>query len=132
MKRSCDLDINNVAFNTIFFEIFHKVYTQQLSSDKSEMHALLSCRKQPCSSVLQNMFLKFKIHFLEKIRYATNKWKILNMFFELSDCKWTRTQNHLVSKWTLNHLAFWNVYVTWQEHTVQCFWSILLKFQTFK
>ena len=23
----------------------------------------------------------------------------------LSDCNWTRTQNHLIHKWTLNHLA---------------------------
>ena len=25
--------------------------------------------------------------------------------WSLSDCNWTRTQNHLVRKWTLNHLA---------------------------
>ena len=26
-------------------------------------------------------------------------------YFYLSKCNWTRTQNHLVGKWTLNHLA---------------------------
>ena len=37
-----------------------------------------------------------------------------------SDCNWTRTQNHLVLKRTLNHLAKWNAYMTRQEHTVKC------------
>ena len=30
--------------------------------------------------------------------------------WSLSDCNWTRTQNHLVHKRTLNHLAKWFVY----------------------
>ena len=41
---------------------------------------------------------------------------------ELSDCNCTRTQNHLVRKRTLSHLTklkLWNVYITWQEHTVR-------------
>ena len=54
--------------------------------------------------------------------------------WSLSDSNWTRTQNHLVCKQTLNHLAKlahwlscvvstylhgafdWNAYVIWQEH----------------
>ena len=32
---------------------------------------------------------------------ALNRYKI----WSLSECNWTRTQNHLVRKWTLNHLA---------------------------
>ena len=31
--------------------------------------------------------------------------------WSLSDCRWTQTQNHLVRKWTLNHLAIdWGVF----------------------
>ena len=90
-----------------------------------------------------------------------------------SDCNWTRTQNHLVHKRTLNHLAkclsvplrtkwFWvrvqlqslklqilrliqarrslifrqlyyveslcNAYVTWQEHTVSCFFNFFISY----
>ena len=61
--------------------------------------------------------------------------------WRLSDCNWTRTQNYLVRKRTLSHLAIlsllrarssltfrqlksvdslWNAYITWQEHTVKC------------
>ena len=32
---------------------------------------------------------------------------MLNFFYLLSDCNWTRSQNHLVCKRTLNHLANW-------------------------
>ena len=57
-------------------------------------------------------------------------------------CNWTRTQNHLVCKWTLNHLAklrarsfltfrqlwsvdsLWNTYVTWSEHIPLLWFSI--------
>ena len=28
--------------------------------------------------------------------------------WNLSDCNWTRTQNHLVRRWALNHLAKWS------------------------
>ena len=58
-------------------------------------------------------------------------WKSRNSLFEkkrkiwsLNRCNWTGTNNHLVHKRTLNHLAkmakwlSWNVYVTWQEYTV--------------
>ena len=51
----------------------------------------------------------------------------------LSSCNWSRTQNHLVRKRTLNHFgqtmvdSLWNAYVTWQEHTVYHI-SLTLKF----
>ena len=51
----------------------------------------------------------------------------------LSSCNWSRTQNHLVRKRTLNHFgqtmvdSLWNAYVTWQEHTAYHI-SLTLKF----
>ena len=59
--------------------------------------------------------------------FARSRRKI----WSLSDCNWTRTQNHLVLKRTLNHLAkldsLWNAYVTWQEHTVK--WTVQISTQ---
>ena len=41
----------------------------------------------------------------------------------LSDCRWTRTYNHLVHKWTLNHLAklfYLVVFPNWRDYIVLC------------
>ena len=86
----------------------------------------------------------------------------LNTLRNLSDCNWTRTQNHLVrnelsgSGWvrvqlqslklqisgllrarsslTLRQLwsldSLWNVYVTWQEHTIKKFSDVFTPVRT--
>ena len=50
-----------------------------------------------------------------KKRLAQNKRDI----WSLSDCKVTRTHNHLVCKWTINHLAKLQVITTQLNHLVR-------------
>ena len=48
--------------------------------------------------------------------------------WSLSDCNWTRTQNHLVCKWTLDHLAKWLSVCLWTKWFwvwVQFQWNLL-------
>ena len=51
--------------------------------------------------------------------------------WSLSDCNWTRTQNHLVRNWTLTHLAKLASLSKWLSVRLQTKWS-LIQIQIYK
>ena len=57
--------------------------------------------RRPKSSIEQKNWDDIKMSALEQVYFEQCQIKI----WRWSDCNWTRTQNHLVLKRTLNHLA---------------------------
>ena len=68
------------------------------------------------SSTVFNFFSVSKCHFFVTIySFSFSSW----VCFYLFDCNWTRTQNHLVLKQTLNHLAKLAQWLSVQA-TIEC------------
>ena len=67
--------------------------------DKKTIMTVCSCHVRYTSQSESTLYSCLNV----KELLAQSRQKICN----LSDCNWTRTQNHLVRKGTLNHLAKW-------------------------
>ena len=68
------------------------------------------CVKLPQMTVFarkfdENATISFRANNKQVLKNYNKILKIVEKLMRISDCNWTRTQNHLVLKRTLNHLA---------------------------